>query len=183
MRLLIDRVDSPLGTILIVADGEHLCALDFADCETRVTARLEARYGRYRLTNAADPLGISSRIRAYLTRDFAALDDIPVSAGGTAWERRVWSALRAIPAGTTVSYGDLARCLGCPGGSRAVGAANARNPVAIVVPCHRLIGIGGRLAGYAGGLDRKRWLLQHEGVVLDPALRGEGMKIRKESSA
>jgi methylated-DNA-[protein]-cysteine S-methyltransferase len=177
VHLLIDRVDSPLGTILLVSDGDHLCALDFDDCETRMTARLEARYGRFRLARVADPLGASGRIRAYLARDHGALDDIPVSAGGTPWEHRVWTALRSIPVGTTLSYGDLARRLGCPRSIRAVGAANARNPVAIVVPCHRLIGAGGRLTGYAGGLDRKRWLLRHEGVVL-PELPHDGTAVR-----
>jgi methylated-DNA-[protein]-cysteine S-methyltransferase len=166
VRLLTDRVDSPLGTILLAADGTHLCALDFGDCETRMTARLEDRYGRFHLARVRDPLGVSSRIRAYLAGDYGALDDIPVSAGGTEWEQRVWSALRSIQVGTVVSYGELARRLGCPRSTRAVGAANARNPVAIVVPCHRLIGAGARLTGYAGGLDRKRWLLQHEGIVL-----------------
>jgi methylated-DNA-[protein]-cysteine S-methyltransferase len=177
MRLMIDRVDSPLGTILIVSDGEYLCALDFDDCEIRMTARLEARYGRLRLARVADPIGASSRLRAYLARDFGALDDIPVSARGTPWEQRVWSALRSIPVGTTMSYGDLARRLGCPRAGRAVGAANARNPVAIVVPCHRLIGAESRLTGYAGGLDRKRWLLRHEGVVL-PEIPHDGTSTR-----
>jgi methylated-DNA-[protein]-cysteine S-methyltransferase len=167
VELLIDRIDSPLGTILIVTDGADLCALDYGDCEGRMAAWLEARYGRYRLRSATDPLGLSSRIRAYLARDYAAVDDIPLGLSGTPWEHRVWSALRSIPVGTTVSYGDLARHLGSPRGSRAVGAANARNPVAIVVPCHRLVGAGGRLTGYAGGLDRKRWLLRHEGVLLE----------------
>jgi methylated-DNA-[protein]-cysteine S-methyltransferase len=92
--------------------------------------------------------------------------DLPLEPVGSPFELRVWEALRAIPYGTTVSYGELARRLGDPRGSRAVGAANGRNPIPIIVPCHRVIGAHGELTGYGGGLDRKRWLLEHEGALL-----------------
>jgi methylated-DNA-[protein]-cysteine S-methyltransferase len=95
-----------------------------------------------------------------------AIDSISVDTGGTPFQRQVWAALRSIPAGGTVTYADLARTLGRPSAARAVGAINGRNPVAIVVPCHRLIGRHASLTGYAGGLWRKRWLLSHEGAVL-----------------
>jgi methylated-DNA-[protein]-cysteine S-methyltransferase len=101
-------------------------------------------------------------VRAYLAGSYGAIDGIPVDTGGTPFQRRVWSALRRIPAGQTLTYGALARRLGTPAASRAVGRAVSLNPVAIVVPCHRVIGADGRLTGYAGGLDRKRWLLAHE---------------------
>jgi methylated-DNA-[protein]-cysteine S-methyltransferase len=105
-------------------------------------------------------------VRAYLGGDLRALDDVAVNAGGTPFQARVWNELRRIPAGTTITYGELARRLGQPSANRAVGHANSLNPVAIVVPCHRVIGADATLTGYAGGLDRKRWLLQHEGVAL-----------------
>ncbi len=164
MNLLIDRIESEIGELLVVCDGESLCILDFAGCEPRMTASLAARYGGVHLKDADDPLGFGTRIREDLAGDLDALDDIPVATGGTDFQRRVWPALRAIPVGTTISYGGLAKRLGKPGASRAVGMANSLNPVAIVVPCHRVIGADGRLTGYAGGLERKRWLLAHEGV-------------------
>ena len=92
--------------------------------------------------------------------------DLPLDAAGTAFERRVWQLLREIPYGTTTSYGDLARRLGEPKDARAVGAANGKNPIPIIVPCHRVIGANGDLTGFGGGLDRKRWLLEHEGALL-----------------
>jgi methylated-DNA-[protein]-cysteine S-methyltransferase len=105
-------------------------------------------------------------MRAYLAGDLGCLNCIPVSTGGTAFQQEVWSALRTIPPGTVLSYGEMAARLGKPGSYRAVGMTNALNPIAIVVPCHRLVGANGALTGYAGGLERKRWLLQHEGVDL-----------------
>ena len=165
-ELLIDRIDSAIGTILVVSDGESLCALDYAGCEQRMMKLLHARYGRVRLREATDPLGFSSRMRAYLAGDLGCVNRIPVNTGGTAFQQQVWSALRAIPPGTVFSYGALAARLGKPTAYRAVGMTNALNPIAIVVPCHRLVGANGALTGYAGGLERKQWLLQHEGVDL-----------------
>ncbi len=127
---------------------------------------LHARYGRVRLREATDPLGFSSRMRAYLAGDLGCVNRIPVNTGGTAFQRQVWSALRVIPPGTVLSYGELAARLGKSTAYRAVGVTNALNPIAIVVPCHRLVGASGALTGYAGGLERKRWLLEHEGVDL-----------------
>jgi methylated-DNA-[protein]-cysteine S-methyltransferase len=98
--------------------------------------------------------------------------DLPFAPAGTDFQQRVWTALCAIPFGTTVSYGDIAKRIGDPGASRAVGLANGQNPLAIVVPCHRVIGASGALTGYGGGLRRKQWLLQHERNVLEPALFG-----------
>ena len=113
-----------------------------------------------------DHLGVDGRIEAYLAGDLHALDEIKVNPGGTEFQQTVWSALREIPAGTTQTYGQLAASIGRPSAPRAVGLANGQNPVSIVIPCHRLIGSNGALTGYAGGLDRKRWLLRHEGALL-----------------
>ncbi len=164
MELLIDRIPSPIGTILLVSDGTSLCSLDFADYETRLMALLHKRYGSVQLIESIDPRGFSSKIRAYLAGDYACLNDLPINAGGTDFQQQVWQALRTIPVGTTVSYGELATKLGKPTAARAVGMANSLNPIAIVVPCHRVIGATAKLTGYAGGLDRKKWLLQHEGA-------------------
>ena len=164
MELWIDKIPSALGTILLVTDGARLCALDYADYEKRMMELLQSRYGSFLLKKIHDPCGFSRRMRAYLHGEYLALDKIPVMTGGTPFQQRVWEALRAIPAGTVMTYGEMAAKLGKPHAFRAVGAANALNPLAIVIPCHRLVGANGSLTGYAGGLERKRWLLEHEGV-------------------
>jgi methylated-DNA-[protein]-cysteine S-methyltransferase len=164
MKLLIDRIPSPMGTMLLVSDGLSLCSLDFADYEARMMGLLQKRYEAVELVESIDPQGFSSKIQAYLAGDFTALNDIPVNAGGTDFQQLVWGGLRKIPVGNTLTYGELATQLGKPTASRAVGMANSLNPVAIVVPCHRVIGTKAKLTGYAGGLDRKQWLLAHEGV-------------------
>ena len=107
-----------------------------------------------------------ARMSAYLEGDLTAIDPIPVNPGGTTFQASVWQALRSIPPGTAMSYGALARQLGTPSAVRAVGTTNSLNPISIVLPCHRVIGANGSLTGYAGGLERKRWLLNHEGVNL-----------------
>jgi methylated-DNA-[protein]-cysteine S-methyltransferase len=165
-NLLIDKISSPIGELLLVSDGEHLCALDYADYEQRMLKLLHARYERICLQGAKNPGDVSRTVENYLAGDVSCLDSIPVDTGGTPFQQQVWRALRAIPPGTVMTYGQLAKELGRPTAYRAVGMANALNPIAIVVPCHRLVGTNGSLTGYAGGLERKRWLLVHEGVEL-----------------
>lgn len=165
--LLTDRVSSPIGEVCVVSDGRSLRAVEFADEQDRMTALLARRGLGAHLEARDDPQGFSSALRAYFDGRIDALDALPVEAGGTPFQRAVWAALRAIPVGSTCSYGALAARLGRPRASRAVGAANGLNPVAIVVPCHRVIGANGRLTGYAGGVERKRWLLAHEGALAD----------------
>jgi methylated-DNA-[protein]-cysteine S-methyltransferase len=160
-----DRIDSPIGTILLVVDDKKLCSLDYVDYEPRMMMLLQRRYGSVALEPVSNPCGFSSRVRDYLAGDYGNLDTIPVSTGGTAFQQEVWLALRSIPPGKTLTYGELAAKLGRPTAYRAVGGTNALNPVAIVLPCHRVIGASSSLTGYAGGLERKRWLLQHEGWV------------------
>jgi methylated-DNA-[protein]-cysteine S-methyltransferase len=171
MTLLLDRVASPIGDVLLVCEARGLCALEFADEAARLERSVRQRYGGAKPIATADPLGVSGRIRAYFAGRLEALDDIPVAAGGTPFQRAVWAMLRAIPLGTVTTYGTLALRLGKPNASRAVGLANALNPIAIVVPCHRVIGADASLTGYAGGLRRKRWLLEHEGVALPQAAK------------
>ena len=174
MELWIDKIPSAIGTILLVVEGQHLCALDYADYEQRMTELLKPRYGDFCLKKSRDPCGFSSRTRAYLHGEYQALDEIPISTGGTPFQQCVWATLRTIPPGIVMTYGEMAAKLGKPSAFRAVGAANALNPIALVIPCHRLVGANGSLTGYAGGLERKRWLLEHEGVeVIGDASKGK----------
>jgi O-6-methylguanine DNA methyltransferase len=167
MTLLLDRLASPIGTIVTVSDGAALCALVFEDHEDWLTRHLAQHYRDHAVTPARDPGGISRKLTEYFAGALDAIDDIPVRTEGTEFQRTVWAALREIPHGTTTTYGALAKRLGKPpGASRAVGLANGANPVSIVVPCHRVIGANDKLIGYGGGLARKQWLLAHERVEL-----------------
>jgi methylated-DNA-[protein]-cysteine S-methyltransferase len=170
MRLRTVRVPTPIGELCGYVHHTALCALEFADGRSPAGLELARRFGRFEL-DEADPLGLAGRLAAYLAGDLHALDSIEVDAAGTPFQRAVWAALRRIPAGTTVSYAQLAREIGAPAAVRAVGTANGQNPVAVVVPCHRVIRSDGTLGGYGGGLDRKRWLLAHEGATPRPGLR------------
>src|SRR3954468_15935013 len=166
MRLASIRVASPAGPIVLVAHATALVAVDFGEPEDRIWQLLRGRFGAIKPEQAHDPLGAGAALRAYLAGRLDALDALPVDAGGTAFQREVWAALRTIPAGTTWSYKRLAERIGRPAAVRAVGLANGANPLGIVVPCHRVIGANGSLTGYGGGLARKRWLLEHEGALL-----------------
>jgi len=162
LKLLLDRVASPVGTMLVVTDGEALRALDFHDYEPRLHRLLRLHYGACALIPGDSLAAVRDGLGAYFAGELTALDRLPVRTGGTAFQRAVWAALRPIPAGTTTTYGKLALQLGKPAASRAVGMANGANPVAIVVPCHRVVGADSSLTGYGGGLPRKAWLLEHE---------------------
>jgi methylated-DNA-[protein]-cysteine S-methyltransferase len=164
--LTIDRIGSPIGTVLIVCDDKALCALEFGDSDDRMTGSLRRRYGNFKLRSTDNPLGVSARLHAYFAGDLGAIDEVRVDNGGTPFQEKVWAALRAIPPGTTMTYGGLAARLGAPKANRAVGAANGQNPNSIVVPCHRLVGADGTLTGYGGGIERKRWLIEHEGAPM-----------------
>lgn len=162
--LLTDTVESPIGRLVLVFDAGRLCVLDYADNTERMTWLLRQRYHRFRLCEASTPLGVTQQLRAYLGGKLDAIDSIQVDPGGTAFQQKVWEALRTIPPGTTRTYRDVAEQIGRPNAWRAVGRANALNPISIVLPCHRLVGVNGALTGYAGGLERKHWLLRHEGI-------------------
>ena len=163
MRLSLDHHASPIGAILTVTDADGcLRALDFLDYESRMHRLLRLHYGTYILTDSPRDQRVAAALAAYFEGYLDALGDLPVRTAGTDFQREAWAALRTIPAGGTVSYRELAVRLGRPGASRAVGLANGANPVAIVVPCHRVIGSDGALTGYGGGLHRKEWLLAHE---------------------
>jgi O-6-methylguanine DNA methyltransferase len=162
------RIPTPVGAMLIVTDAEgRLRALDWDTHRTRMERLLDRHYGpgEVTLTEGPGPAAVVAALKAYLAGDHAAIDTIPTATGGTEFQRRVWAALREIPVGETWSYGRLAAHIGRPAAVRAVGLANAANPVSIVAPCHRVTGANGSLTGYAGGLERKQWLLKHEGAA------------------
>lgn len=173
-ELLIDKINVKMGQILFVSDGEKLHALDFAECESRMMRLLQKRYGVVHFREASHPQrldasphkGLRQRLQAYFAGELNSINDIPVNPGGTPFQQQVWLTLRSIPLGTIVTYGELAKRIGKPSACRAVGMTNSLNPISIVLPCHRVIGTNNKLTGYAGGLERKRWLLQHEGVDL-----------------
>lgn len=163
MHLRLSKVASPIAPLLLVTDTEGtLRALDFSDNEQRMHGMLRGHYDDFVLESSELPNSIAQALDAYFAGDLGALDDIRTATGGTSFQLEVWKELRAIKAGRTKSYGELAAAVGRPKASRAVGAANGSNPISIVVPCHRVIGANGTLTGYGGGLPRKRWLLEHE---------------------
>jgi len=160
----IDQVDSEIGRILLVSDGESLCAVDFAEFETRMMNTLHKRFDVVQILEKKNPQGFSEALRGYFAGRLKSLDNLSVNPGGTPFQQQVWYILRTIPPGTVITYAELAQRVGKPKAYRAVGMANRQNPIAIVLPCHRVIGSNDQLTGYAGGLSRKQWLLQHEGV-------------------
>lgn len=165
-RLLLAELATPLGTALLVTDENGLLrALDFAGYEARMLRLLRLHYGPLAPQPGAAPAAINEALADYFAGQMAALRRIGWATAGTAFQRAVWAALVEIPAGSTLTYGALARQLGRPAAVRAVGAANGANPLSIVVPCHRLVGADGSLTGYAGGLPRKQWLLAHEAAA------------------
>ena len=156
--LTYDVVAAPIGRLIVASDGSAVAGVWMANASPS-----DDRWEQQRGT---DPVLAEARreLLAYFDgtlREFR----VPLAPNGTAFQRRVWTALTNIPYGTTTSYADLARRLGNLTAVRAVGAANGRNPIPIIVPCHRVIGSDGSLTGFGGGLDRKRWLLHHEGAL------------------
>jgi len=162
----VDRAASPIGAILLVFDDAGvLRALDFEDYEPRMLQLLRLHYGAMDLRSRAAPRNVTEALAAYFAGDLEAVGSIRWATAGTPFQRTVWNALTEIPPSKTCTYGELAARLGRPTAQRAVGLANGANPVGIVIPCHRVVGAGGKLTGYGGGLPRKRWLLAHEGAI------------------
>lgn len=185
LRLVSETIETPLGELEIITDQQgQLRALEWADFHHRLMQLLVRHYGNevvhdttagqitkpeskqgFHLTQSSVDASIRQRIEDYFKGDLHAIDTLPVATAGTEFQRQVWQMLRTIPCGQIMTYGQMAAQLGNPGASRAVGLANGSNPISIVVPCHRVIGSNGTLTGYAGGVDRKRWLLIHEGYL------------------
>ena len=157
--------DSPIGGITVAVHDARVCAVTFSDHWPEQVRWLERRFGRITFRPSTDPAGIIGALGAYFRGNLGAFEGIELDAGGTPFQASVWAELLKVPAGRTTSYGELASAIGSPKAARAVGAANGQNPIVIVIPCHRAIGRDRRLVGYGGGLDRKRWLLHHEGAA------------------
>ena len=168
LQLLIDHVDTPIGKFWLVADRDgNLRATYWAEQESQMHRFLRIHYGHhgFELEPGHNPNGLTNAINRYFAGELEVIDSIPVETAGTPFQRMVWHALREIACGTTVSYAQLAQRIGRPSAVRAVGLANGSNPVGVIVPCHRVIGSNGSLTGYGGGIERKRWLLAHEGCL------------------
>lgn len=163
MTIRYDVIASPVGDLMLAATGTHIVSVRFAPH----SAEEAESVGWVRATGgtAADRLLEWARreLEEYFAGDRTTFS-LPIDPHGTEFQRQVWTALRAIPFGGTISYGELARRIGDPKAMRAVGAANGRNPIPIIVPCHRVIGADGSMTGFGGGIERKKWLLDHEGV-------------------
>jgi O-6-methylguanine DNA methyltransferase len=167
VTLGVGRRSTPAGAVkYAVRQDGAVVALGFEEHWETLVRWLVRRFGDVTFVPGRFTEILEAALDAYLAGDVTALDRVPVDTGGTELQRRVWAALRAIPAGQTRSYGDIARQVGAPRAFRAVGAANGANPVSIVVPCHRVVASDGTLHGYGGGLPRKEWLLRHEGALL-----------------
>jgi methylated-DNA-[protein]-cysteine S-methyltransferase len=163
MLLTFTRLPTPIGELTLTATDTALTAVYFP---TSRHGPPPAERAGWIEDDGTHPL--LARARTQLEEYFAGSRtrfDLPLEAAGSLFERRVWDALLAIPFGSTTSYGEVARRLGDPRATRAVGAANGKNPIPIIVPCHRVIGADGDLTGFGGGIERKRWLLAHEGAL------------------
>jgi len=158
-------IASPIGRLVVVADHAAVRAAFFEEYTDSMQKWLRKTCATDR-TEPGDPFEVGPKFTAYFAGEIDALTGIQVEAAGTSFQRTVWQALLRIPAGRTLTYGQLARQLGNPTATRAVGLANGSNPISLIIPCHRVIGANGSLTGYGGGLHRKQWLLQHEGAQL-----------------
>jgi methylated-DNA-[protein]-cysteine S-methyltransferase len=165
-RLRLDRLATPIGEALIVTDeAGYLRAFDWADREASMARLLRLHYGSLAPEPGAAPGNLKRLLRRYFEGDRGCLGAIEWRTAGTPFQRAVWTALTTIAPGATLTYGALAAKLRRPRAVRAVGLANGANPISVVVPCHRVIGADGSLTGYGGGIERKRWLLRHEGAA------------------
>ncbi|SFT46178.1 methylated-DNA--[protein]-cysteine S-methyltransferase [Mesorhizobium sp. YR577] len=165
VALIAETIDTPIGRLVLLADGDgSLCAAEFEDCGHRLDRWLRRRFGPdgYVLVPGHVPAATAKAFSDYFAGKLVALDEIAVALSGTDFQNAVWQALRRVEPGKRLAYSALAAHIGKPKAIRAVGAANGANPLSIVVPCHRLVGAGGDLVRYGGGLERKRWLLDHE---------------------
>lgn len=164
----IDRMATPVGELVLIADEQdRLRAIDWTEHEVRLMKLMNTHYraDRFQLQEKPNPGGLTDIMQRYFAGELTVIDSLPVMTAGTEFQRNVWQQLRQIPCGEIITYGELAKRIGRPTASRAVGMANGSNPISIVVPCHRVIGSQGALTGYAGGVQRKQWLLKHEGYL------------------
>ena len=163
IEFTIDQYDSPIGSITLLGFEGELVYLDFSENDRRLDRLMSQRYGGHTLKSRGRWNDMHQRMDRYFEKDWGAFDGLALNPKGTRFQQRVWEKLQAIGPGSTASYSDLAESVGNPKAIRAAASSNARNPIAIIIPCHRVIGKDGALRGYAGGEHRKRWLLEHEG--------------------
>jgi O-6-methylguanine DNA methyltransferase len=163
--LRLESVGSPIGDLLVATLGDAVCAIAFEGGEAETRRYLARRYGECDQAPGRAPAQVREALDSYFGGEMGAFEAIETAARGTPFQERVWDALTKIPAGRTASYADIATRIGKPSAVRAVGLANGQNPVPIVIPCHRVIGRDGSLTGFGGGLERKAWLLRHEGAI------------------
>ncbi len=169
LYLFEERLATPLGELIILTDPlAHARAVDWADYEARMHELLRRQYPKHSVSihPAITQSNAFQALANYFTGDLHAIQTVPYQIGGTVFQQHVWSTLHTIPCGNTWSYAQLAQRIHRPKAVRAVGTANGANPISIIIPCHRVIGHNQGLTGYAGGLERKRWLLQHEGALV-----------------
>lgn len=169
MKLTVSRIDSPVDRLSLATDEQgRLRGICWGDDGLKKAMRRE--YPDAEMVEGETPCDVLAGLEAFFGGDMTAFDRIPWSlAGATAgdgFQARVWRALADIPAGQTISYGEMARRAGEPGAAQAAGVALNRNPIAVVLPCHRVVGADGAMVGFGGGLERKTWLLRHEGALL-----------------
>ncbi|WP_333608771.1 methylated-DNA--[protein]-cysteine S-methyltransferase [Arsukibacterium sp.] len=153
-----DYLSSPLGLIEIAATEQGVAAVSFC-AQPRFAVQPQQALAQQHWAQQA-----KNQLAAYFAKELTQFE-LPLCASGTLFQQQVWQALTTVPYGKTASYGDIAKAINNPKGVRAVGLANGKNPLGIIVPCHRIIGANGTLTGYAGGLDKKAWLLAHEGIT------------------
>ncbi|MBS7780372.1 methylated-DNA--[protein]-cysteine S-methyltransferase [Acidovorax sp. CCYZU-2555] len=168
LNFQLEKFSTPIGQMLLVSDEQQqVRAVDWQDYEARMQLLMRRQYKgiAVSLRDAAQASPARRILEAYFAGDLSGIDSIEVALGGTDFQRQVWLGLRGIAAGQVLSYGDFAQRLGRPSASRAVGLANGANPISVVLPCHRVIGRNASLTGYGGGLQRKRWLLEHENAI------------------
>ena len=161
-RLEMITYRSPIGMMDVVLDGQSLVGLDYSDNPRRLRGHLSRRYSDFELRRLNGPTPVLDALDTYFSSGGDPFRSLKLDPGGTEFQRCVWRELRRIPPGSTLDYASLARRVGNPRAVRAAASSNARNPIAIAIPCHRVIGRDGSLRGYAGGIERKRWLIGHE---------------------
>lgn len=169
-----EHINTPLGELLLWTDAQqHIYAVDWSDYQNRMHTLLQRQHptSSYIIQASAQTTTAYQAIQRYFDGDLLALTALTCVLGGTEFQRQVWRALGTIPCGSTWSYAQLAQAIQRPKAVRAVGAANGANPISLIIPCHRVIGLNQQLTGYAGGLERKRWLLQHENALPTTTLK------------
>ncbi len=160
--LFVERMRTPIGILLLTHDDRRVCNAEFHDQAERRNKELAHHFQGAKLERRYEPSNFAAALARYFKGELCAIDKLPVAKLGTEFQQRAWKALRCIPAGQTRSYGEQAAKLGRANAARAIGRTNGLNPISIIVPCHRLIGANGSLVHYGGGLERKRWLIEHE---------------------